>query len=87
MPTVEYQLQSDFAAWPNALTLLNNLAAAMLPTYMLRGLDTAGAASQLTAALESLVGSVTGPGCREHQCVPDGSGHYPTLAGAGLPDR
>ncbi|WNG82274.1 hypothetical protein C6A86_000725 [Mycobacterium sp. ITM-2016-00316] len=56
--TVEYQLMSDFAAWANPVTLLNNVVAGLLPTYMLRGVDVTGAAGQLTAELEELVGSL-----------------------------
>ncbi|MDZ7883959.1 MAG: hypothetical protein U5N53_14085 [Mycobacterium sp.] len=45
--TVEYQLMPDFAAaWANPVTLLNNVVAGLLPTYMLRGVDIAGAAEQ-----------------------------------------
>ena len=33
---------SDLASWPNPFTLANNLAAAMMPTYMLRGLTLEG---------------------------------------------
>lgn len=32
---------SDFAAWPNPVTLANNAAALMFPTYVLRGADLA----------------------------------------------
>lgn len=56
--TVEYQLMSDFAAWANPVTLLNNVVAGLLPTYMLRGVDVTGAAGQLTSELEELVGSL-----------------------------
>ncbi|KUI21445.1 hypothetical protein AU193_03370 [Mycobacterium sp. GA-1285] len=35
--TVQYDLLSDFAAWPNPFSLANNLFAGLLPTYMLRG--------------------------------------------------
>ena len=37
--TYEYQPLSDLASWPNPVTLANNLTAALLPTYMLRGLN------------------------------------------------
>ena len=37
--TYEYQPLSDLASWPNPFTLLNNLAAGLSPTYMLRGLN------------------------------------------------
>jgi hypothetical protein len=60
--TVEYQLESDFASWPDAFTLFNNVAAALLPTYALRGLDTTGALSQLTSSLDSIVSSLTSGG-------------------------
>lgn len=53
--TVEYQPMSDFAAWANPVTLLNNLAAGLMPTYMLRGIDEATAAGQLVTQLESMV--------------------------------
>lgn len=53
--TAEYQLMSDFAAWPNPFTLVNNVAATVLPTYLLRGLNAGGALSQVTTQLESLV--------------------------------
>lgn len=43
----EYQPLGDFAAWPNPVTLANNLAAALMPTYMLRGFQLDGLAEQL----------------------------------------
>ncbi|HET7740501.1 MAG TPA: AAA family ATPase [Mycobacterium sp.] len=43
----EYQPMSDLASWPNPFTLANNLAAAMMPTYMLRGLTLEGLDDQL----------------------------------------
>jgi hypothetical protein len=33
---------SDFAAWPNPVTLVNNAAALAFPTYLLRGSDLSG---------------------------------------------
>jgi len=56
--TVEYQLMSDFAAWSNPVTLVNNMVAGLLPTYMLRGLDVTAAAGQLTTELEEMVASL-----------------------------
>ncbi len=56
--TVEYQLMSDFAAWANPVTLVNNMVAGLLPTYMLRGLDVTAAAGQLTTELEEMVASL-----------------------------
>ncbi len=60
--TVEYQPLSDFAAWPNPVTLLNNLAAGLLPTYVLRGVDEATTAGQLITQLESMVTNLTAGG-------------------------
>ncbi|MUL47466.1 hypothetical protein FZI85_12995 [Mycobacterium sp. CBMA293] len=60
--TIEYQPLSDFAAWPNPVTLLNNLAAALMPTYILRGVDQATGAGQLITQLESIVTNLTGGG-------------------------
>ena len=51
--TYEYQPLSDFASWPNAVTVLNNLAAGLSPTYLLRGLDLSGLGGQLTPQLTS----------------------------------
>src|SRR5690606_14573549 len=36
---VEYDILSDFPAWPNPFSLLNSLMGMLFPTYMLRGLD------------------------------------------------
>lgn len=56
---VEYHPMSDLAAWPNPFSLLNNLMAGILPTYMLRGLTLDTVPDQLTEqiddALENLV--------------------------------
>lgn len=60
--TVEYQPMSDFAAWANPVTLMNNLAAGLMPTYVLRGVDEATAAGQLVTQLESLVTNLTNGG-------------------------
>jgi hypothetical protein len=43
----EYQPMSDLASWPNPVTLANNLAAALMPTYMLRGLTLDGLDEQI----------------------------------------
>jgi len=52
----EYQPFSDFAAWPNAFTLFNNLAAGtVFSTYLLRGIDT----SRLDAQLAEQLAGVT----------------------------
>lgn len=60
--TVEYQPLSDFAAWANPVTLLNNLAAGLMPTYILRGVDQATAAGQLITQLESMVTNLASGG-------------------------
>jgi hypothetical protein len=52
--TYEYQPLSDFASWPDAFTLVNNLAAALSPTYMLRGLGFSDITDQLSHALEGV---------------------------------
>ncbi|MGX9669984.1 hypothetical protein [Mycobacterium sp. HM-7] len=60
--TVEYQPLSDFAAWANPVTLLNNLAAGLMPTYILRGVDQEAAAGQLITQLESMVTNLASGG-------------------------
>lgn len=58
--TYEYQPLSDLASWPNPFTLLNNLAAGLSPTYMLRGLnlDVDGLTGQILSAVANAVGGV-----------------------------
>ena len=56
--TYEYQPLSDLASWPNPFTLVNNLAAGLLPTYMLRGLSLNGLADQLTPQLAAALAGV-----------------------------
>lgn len=51
----EYQPMGDLAAWPNPVTLTNNLAAALFPTYMLRGLQLDGLSEQLGPQLGKVV--------------------------------
>lgn len=53
--TYEYQAMSDFAAWPNPFTLANNLASALMPTYMLRGLTLEGLDEQLLDGIDDAV--------------------------------
>ena len=55
-PPIEYQPLSDLASWPNPFTLLNNLAAGLVPTYMLRGLGLDGLTDQLTPQLAAGAG-------------------------------
>jgi hypothetical protein len=57
--TVQNDLLSDFAAWPNPVTLLNNAAAFAFPTYILRGSDLSGVGlSTLNPLVASLVGNL-----------------------------
>jgi len=49
--------RSDFAAWPNPVTLLNNAAAFAFPTYILRGSDLEGVGLQ---TLNPLVANMVG---------------------------
>src|SRR5882757_56102 len=53
--TYEYQPLSDLASWPNPFTLANNLAAGLLPTYMLRGLSLDGLGDQILGQVGDLV--------------------------------
>lgn len=57
--TYEYQPLSDFASWPNPFTLGNNAAAALLPTYMLRGLTLEGLDEQVIDLINEAVGEAT----------------------------
>jgi hypothetical protein len=56
--TVEYDLLSDFAAWPNPFSLANNLLAFLLPIYILRGVDLSNLSPQLTTSLTDILGKV-----------------------------
>jgi hypothetical protein len=51
--TVEYDIMSDFAAWPNPFSMANSLMGAMLPTYLLRGIDTSNLTPQLLAQIQA----------------------------------
>jgi hypothetical protein len=53
--TVEYDPLSDFAAWPNPFSLANNVAAGLLPTYILRGLSLDTVTQQLEEQLANLI--------------------------------
>ncbi len=44
---------SDFAAWPNPVTLANNGAALLFPTYIIRGFDEAAVEQSLEDQLEA----------------------------------
>lgn len=56
--TVEYDLLSDFAAWPNPFSIANNLVGFLLPTYILRGVDMSNLTPQLEAQLTEILTSV-----------------------------
>lgn len=59
--TVQHDWLSDFAAWPNPFSLLNSLAAAAMPTYILRGLDGELTATSVAAQLgPQITGALTG---------------------------
>ena len=53
--TVEYDIMSDFAAWPNPFSMANSVMGAMLPTYLLRGIDTSNVSPQLLAQVQALL--------------------------------
>ena len=56
--TVQYDLLSDFAAWPNPFSVANNLMAFLLPTYILRGVDMSNLTPQLETQLKGILASV-----------------------------
>lgn len=56
--TVEYDPLSDFAAWPNPFSIANNLMAFLLPTYILRGVDTSNLTPQMATQLKSILGDL-----------------------------
>ncbi|MFG1934802.1 ATPase [Mycobacterium sp. NPDC048908] len=53
--TVEYDIVSDFPAWPNPFSIANSVTGAMLPTYLLRGIDTSNVSPQLLAQVQALL--------------------------------
>jgi hypothetical protein len=56
--TVEYDLLSDFAAWPNPFSIANNLMGFLLPTYILRGVDMSRLTPQLSTQLTDILGKI-----------------------------
>ncbi len=56
--TVEYDLLSDFAAWPNPFSIANNLMGFLLPTYILRGVDMSNLTPQLSTQLTDILGKI-----------------------------
>jgi hypothetical protein len=56
--TVQYDLLSDFAAWPNPFSIANNLMAFLLPTYILRGVDMSNLTPQLETQLKDILANI-----------------------------
>jgi hypothetical protein len=56
--TVQYDLLSDFAAWPNPFSIANNLMGFLLPTYILRGVDLSNLTPQLEAQLAGILSKI-----------------------------
>jgi len=54
--TIQYDFMSDFAAWPNPFSVANSLMGAVLPTYLLRGIDTSNVTPQILDEVEDEVG-------------------------------
>jgi hypothetical protein len=58
--TVEYDLLSDFAAWPNPFSMANSLMGFALPTYILRGLTLETVPEQLETQLDEILDNPLG---------------------------
>jgi hypothetical protein len=58
--TVEYDLLSDFAAWPNPFSMANSLMGFVLPTYILRGLTLETVPEQLETQLDEILDNPLG---------------------------
>jgi hypothetical protein len=57
--TVQYDIMSDFAAWPNPFSIANSVVGAALPTYLLRGIDTSNLTPQLVEQIEAALQRAT----------------------------
>ncbi|MBP1818468.1 ATPase [Mycobacterium sp. OAE908] len=57
--TVQYDILSDFAAWPNPFSIANSLMGAVLPTYLLRGIDTSNLTPQLLEQIQAALQRTT----------------------------
>jgi hypothetical protein len=57
--TIQYDILSDVAAWPNPVSLANSLMGAFLPTYLLRGIDTSNLTPQLIAQIQAALQRTT----------------------------
>lgn len=57
--TIQYDIMSDFAAWPNPFSIANSVVGAALPTYLLRGIDTSNLTPQLVEQIEAALQRAT----------------------------
>ena len=57
--TVQYDILSDFAAWPNPFSIANSLMGAVLPTHLLRGIDTSNLTPQLLEQIQAALARTT----------------------------
>jgi hypothetical protein len=57
--TIQYDVLSDFAAWPNPVSIANSLMGAVLPTYLLRGIDTSNLTPQLLEQIQAALARTT----------------------------
>lgn len=57
--TIQYDIMSDFPAWPNPFSMLNSAVGAVLPTYLLRGIDTSNLTPQLVAQIQAALARAT----------------------------
>jgi hypothetical protein len=71
---------SDFAAWPNPVTLANNAAALAFPTYIIRGLDETTVEQSLEDQLEAQL-----PGSLPTSTKPLSFNYYLTVPISGAP--
>ncbi len=71
---------SDFAAWPNPVTLANNGAALLFPTYIIRGFDEATVEQSLEDQLEAQL-----PGSLPTSTKPLSFNYYLTVPIKGAP--
>lgn len=56
--TIQYDILSDFAAWPNPFSIANSVVGAVLPTYILRGITLDTIPDQLTPQIDELLSNV-----------------------------
>ena len=58
--TIQFDILSDFAAWPNPFSIANSLVGAALPTYILRGITLDTIPEQLTTQLAEILDNPLG---------------------------